>query len=222
MVPPCNARSAKSAHTSVAAAPLRFYPGTGGEDSKFRPVPEPRSFDLSERHKAELVVDIENRHHLTWAAQQAASYVLAENDWSASIESQGVMEAVWLVATTYQHADGAAPATTLTTAEGSSRATAVHSLLGVHWADVPYDDSDAKLRAHLRKLNDAYDRGERDRATLVSLRCERIPALILVRFRSHAESATGFPTALKSPRRASARRSAEAVGRGTGKSIACR
>lgn len=178
--------------------PFAVDPGTGGEDSKFRPVPEPRSFDPDERHKAELSVDIENRHHLTWAAQQAATFVLAENDWRPSIESQGVMEAVWLVATTYQHADGSAPATTLTTVEGSSRDTAVHSILGVHSADVPYDDSDSKLRAHIRKLNEAYERGERDRETLVSLRCERIPALILVGFRPHAEGVTGFPTAIKS------------------------
>lgn len=178
--------------------PFAIDPGTGGEDSKFRPVPEPRSLDPAQRHKAELAVDIENRHHLTWASQQAASFVLAENDWRASIESQGVMEAVWLVATTYQHADGSAAATTLTTVEGSSRDTAVHSILGVHSADVPYDDSDAKLRAHIRKLNDAHERGERDRETLVSLRCERIPALILVGFRPHEGGMTGFPTAVKS------------------------
>lgn len=178
--------------------PFAIDPGTGGEDSKFRPVPEPHSLDPNERHKAELAVDIENRHHLTWAAQQAATFVLAENDWRASIESQGVMEAVWLVATTYQHADGSASATTLTTVEGSSRGTAVHSILGVHSADVPYDDSDSKLRAHIRKLNEAYERGERDRETLVSLRCERVPALILVGFRPHVEGATGFPTAVKS------------------------
>ena len=92
--------------------PFAIDPGTGGEDSKFRPVPEPRSLDSDQPHKAELAVDIESRHHLTWAAQQAARYVLAENDWRKSIASQGVMEAVWLVATTYQHADGSAPATT--------------------------------------------------------------------------------------------------------------
>lgn len=178
--------------------PFAVDPGTGGEESKFRPVPEPRSLNPEDRQKAELAVEIESRHHLTWAAQQAASFVLAENDWRQSIESQGVMEAVWLVATTYLHADGSAPATTLTTVEGSSRDTAVHSLLGIHSADVPYDDGDAKLRGHIRKLNDAYEKGERDRATLVALRCERIPALILVGFRPHREGATGFPTAVKS------------------------
>lgn len=178
--------------------PFAVDPGTGGEESKFRPVPEPRPLNAEDRQKAEMAVDIESRHHLTWAAQQAASFVLAENDWRQSIESQGVMEAVWLVATTYLHADESAPATTLTTVEGSSRDTAVHNLLGIHSADVPYDDGDAKLRAHIRKLNDAYDKGERDRDTLVALRCERIPALILVGFRPHAEGTTGFPTAVKS------------------------
>src|SRR4029077_1106880 len=118
-------------------------PGTGGEDSKFRPVQEPRSLNSDQPYNAELAVDIESRHQLTWAAQQAAGYVLAENDWRASIASQGVMEAVWLVATTYQHADGSASATTLTSAEGSSRCTAVHDLLDIRSADVPYDDNEA-------------------------------------------------------------------------------
>ncbi|WOJ88420.1 hypothetical protein RZS28_11315 [Methylocapsa polymorpha] len=178
--------------------PFAIDPGTGGEDSKFRPVPEPRVLDQTQPQKAELVVDIESRHHLTWAAQQAAAFVLAENDWRTSIESQGVMEAVWLVATTYQHSDGSAPATTLTTVEGSSRDTAVHSLLGIHSADVPYDDNDARFRAHIRKLNEAFDRGERNKETVVALRCERIPALILLGFRPHASGSTGFPTAVKS------------------------
>ena len=73
---------------------------------------------------AELVVDIENREHLDWASQQAASFILADNDWRESIASQGVMEAIWLVATTYQPADESASVTALTSAEGSSRTTA--------------------------------------------------------------------------------------------------
>jgi hypothetical protein len=177
--------------------PFAIEPGTGGEDSKFRPIPEPRSLDGGEPHKAELVVDIESRHHLTWAAQQAASYVLAENDWRTSIASQGVMEAVWLVATTYQHADESASATTLTSAEGSSRCTAVHNLLDIRSADIPYDDNEARLRAHIKKLNEVFERGA-DTNGLVALRCERVPALILVGFRPYASGNTGFPTAVKS------------------------
>lgn len=180
--------------------PFAIDPGSGGEDSKFRPVPEPRPLDDGEPHKAELAVDIENRHHLTWAAQQAARYVLAENDWRKSIASQGVMEAVWLVATTYHHGDGSASVTTLTTAEGSSRSTAVHALLDVHSYDVPYDEDESGFRKQIRNLNEAYDLGthESDMKMAVALRCERMPALILVGFRPHVSGNTGFPTAVKS------------------------
>jgi hypothetical protein len=177
--------------------PFAIDPGSGGEDSKFRPVPEPRPLDRDMPQTAELAVDIESRHHLTWAAQQAASYVLAENDWRASIASQGVMEAVWLVATTYLHADDSASATTLTTVEGSSRGTAVHYLLDIRSADVPYDENEAKLRAHIRKLNEEFERGPNN-STVVALRCERVPALILVGFRAHDSGNTAFSTAVKS------------------------
>lgn len=177
--------------------PFAVEPGSGGEDAKFRPVPEPKSPDGVSPEVAELVVDIESRHHFTWGTQQAAKYVIAENDWRDSIASQGVMEAVWLAATTYRHVDGSASVTTLTTVEGSSRVTAVHDLLSISSADVPYEDNDAKLRAHLRKVNEAQNRGPTaNEAT--ALRCEMIPALIIVGFKKHPVATTSFPTAVKS------------------------
>lgn len=177
--------------------PFAVEPGTGDEAAKFRPVPEPRTPDGVPSTIAELVVDIENRHHLIWAAQQAARFVLNENDWSQSISSQGVMEAVWLVPTTYRHVDGAAPMTTLTTVEGSSRTTAVHSLLSITSSDIPYEENDTKLRNYYRKLNESLT-GTPSIEEAIALRCERIPALILVGFRPHATGTTGFPTAVKS------------------------
>ena len=177
--------------------PFAVDPGSGGEDAKFRPVPEPRSPNEATPQAAELLVEIESRHHLNWAAQHAASYVLAENDWRESIRSQGVMEAVWLVATTYQAQDGTEPVTALTTAEGSSRVTAVHKELGVRSSDVPYETNETGLRWHYKKLNQAFESGP-SAADLVALRCERIPALILVGFRPHASGKTAFPTAVKS------------------------
>jgi hypothetical protein len=178
--------------------PFAIEPGTGGENTKFRPVPEPRARDSANPDAAVLSVDIESRHHLTWACQQAATFILAENDWRASIASQGVMEAVWLVVTRLEHADGSASASVLVTAEGSSRMTGDHELLGIRSADVPYDDNEAKLRANIRKLNEALDRAP-TAEQLVALRCERVPALILVGFKRHpATGSAGFPTAVKS------------------------
>lgn len=177
--------------------PFAVEPGTGGDDSKFRPVPEPRTRSGAKVQIAELVVDVESRDHLTWASQQASDYVRAKNDWSDSIASQGVMEAVWLVATTYEHRDDSASVTTMVSAEGSSRITGVHQLLGVRSADVPYDENESKLRSHIKKLNEAYDRGPTP-PEMTTIRCEQIPALILVGFRQRQSGDTTFPTAVRS------------------------
>lgn len=177
--------------------PFAVDPGTGGEDSKFRPIPEPKGRNANNPQEAELGVDIESRHQLTWASQQAATYVLADNDWRGSIASQGVMEAVWLVATTYNHADGTDAVTTLTTVEGSSRVTAVHYLLKIRSADIPYDEQEAKLRSVYRTLNSRLEVGPSGEDQ-IALRCERVPALILVGFRKHPSGNTGFATAVKS------------------------
>lgn len=177
--------------------PFAVDPGTGGEESKFRPIPEPKPRNPEKPDEAELCVEIESRHHLTWASEQAAKYVLLANDWRSSIASQGVMEAVWLASTTYVHGDGFDSVTTLTTVEGSSRVTADHHLLKVRSADVPYEEHETKVRAIYRKLNERLEVGPNGEEQ-VALRCERIPALILVGFRRHPSGNTGFPTAVKS------------------------
>lgn len=177
--------------------PFAIDPGTGGEDSKFRPIPEPRALDRANPERAELEVEIESRHQLNWASQHAAAYVLSENNWTTSIASQGVMEAVWLVPTTYRPTDNSEPATALTTAEGSSRITAVHKLLEVRSADVPFEVNEAAFRAHIRKLNTNWQSGA-SAQDLIALRCEQIPALVLVGFTRYPSSSTEFPTAVKS------------------------
>jgi hypothetical protein len=107
------------------------------------------------------------------------------------------MEAVWLVSTSYRALDGTEAVTALTTAEGSSRITAVHSLLGIRSSDIPYETNESALRARIRKLNANTETGL-DNPDLIALRCEQIPALILVGFTPHASSSTVFSTAVKS------------------------
>lgn len=177
--------------------PFAVDPGSHGEDSKFRPLPEPRVSDPNNPRLAELAVQIESREHLEWASRQAAAYVMEENDWQESIESQGVMEAVWLVAITYATADRLVAGTALTTVEGSSRMTAEHRILEVRSADIPFDTNDTSFRAHLKRLNQRLEYGA-EPTDLLQLRCERVPALILVSFVPHAASKTVFSTAIKS------------------------
>ena len=171
-------------HATHASAPrgehpFAIDPGTGADDSRFRPVPEPRSPKGVGPTIAQLAVEIESREHLTWASQQAANYVLADNDWRGSIASQGVMEPVWLVVTTYEHLDGASPITALVSAEGSSRITANHDLLSIRSADIPLRRQRRhKLRA-VPFANSTMPWTVRpNREESIALRCERIPALI--------------------------------------------
>jgi hypothetical protein len=178
--------------------PFAVEPGTAGEDSRFRPVPEPLSPQDKSDTSPELVVEIDNRLHLEWAADQAADYVLGENDWRDSIKAQGVMESVWLAATTFVHSDGSAPVTVPISVEGSSRTTAVHNILEMRSSDVPYEDPDTKLRAHYKRLNEAFESRTETPEQGIMLRCERMPALLLVGFEKNGTSAAGFPTAVKS------------------------
>jgi hypothetical protein len=169
------------------------------ETARFRPIPDPETADAS---RPELVLQLQNQEHLAWAAKQARDYVIDQNDWRESIRHQGVMTEVWLTAMTFEHGDGTPSATVPVTAEGSSRVTGVHDILGVRSADVPYARDERKFRAHIRKLNDALGAvggpDQLDPDTAIRLRCEKIPALLLVGFEPHGGITSDFVVAVKS------------------------
>ncbi|KOV28637.1 hypothetical protein ABZY83_27445 [Streptomyces virginiae] len=170
-----------------------------GEATRFRPLAE--SIAAPDR-RPELLQKLANQEHLAWAAQQAKAYVLDHNDWRDSIRNQGVMTEVWLAATTFQHDDDTPDVTVPVTAEGSSRVTSVHDLLGLRSADVPYIQDVAKLRSHIRRLNEAISAAEDptqvDPDLAVMLRCEKLPALLLVGFEPNNGTSADFGVAVKS------------------------
>lgn len=169
------------------------------ESTRLRPLAEPRAAGDG---RAELIQEIQDQEHLAWAAQQARDYVISNNDWRDSIKNQGVMTEVWLTATTFEHTDGSPGVTIPVTAEGSSRVTCVHDLLGLRSADVPYDRDERKFRAHIRKLNEEIDAADApdqvEPHVAIMARCEKIPALMLVGFESHGGIAADFGVAVKS------------------------
>jgi hypothetical protein len=184
--------------------PFAVDPGTGDASRRYAPVPDPRSADSP--GAPELLVNIENSDHLAFAHSQAADCIRKKNDWEPSIRSQGVMEPIWLAATTYRHADGSPDAIALTTVDGSSRLTAVHSILRdksadflkFKSADVPYrGDDDAKFRADLRRMTDWIEKGVPDESQSAVLRNIVVPAFIIVGFESVRPSTT-FHTAVRS------------------------
>ncbi|MFF3722038.1 hypothetical protein ACFYYM_06625 [Streptomyces erythrochromogenes] len=170
-----------------------------GEATRFRPLAESIA---APGRRPELLQKLANQEHLAWAAQQAKAYVLDHNDWRDSIRNQGVMTEVWIAATTFQHGDGTPEVTAPVTAEGSSRVTSVHDLLGLRSADVPYIQDVAKLRSHIRKLNEAISAAEDplqvDPDLAVMLRCEKMPALLLVGFEPNNGTSADFGVAVKS------------------------
>jgi hypothetical protein len=106
------------------------------------------------------------------------------------------MTEVWLTAVTFTHADDSADVTVPVTSEGSSRVTAVHDLVGVRSADVPYEKDDRAFRNRIRVLNAAV--ADPTLEQQIALRCEAIPALVVVGFEPHAQSDADFATGVKS------------------------
>lgn len=173
--------------------PVAVPPGST-EDSRFRPIPEP---DPAPDGRPELHLQIASREHLSWASAIAKKYILRANDWRQSIRNQGVMTEVWLSAVTLVHEDGTLPMTVPVTSEGSSRVIACHDILDIRSADVAYSRDDRALRSIIRSLNDAYANGP-SLEQAEALRCETIPALLLVGFEPNPGSAASFATAVRS------------------------
>jgi hypothetical protein len=178
--------------------------GSADHSRRYPPVPDPRSAEPP--GAPELLVTIQSPDHLADAQSIAADYIRKHNDWEPSIGDQGVMEPIWLAATTYRHVDGSPDAIALTTVDGSSRLTAVHKILRDTPADflkfrsanVPYrGDDDAKFRADLRRMCDwILSEGLNDSKSAV-LRNVVGPAFIIVGYESDRPT-TSFNTAVKS------------------------
>jgi hypothetical protein len=183
--------------------PARRHPASDlvgrDESTRFRPLPEAETV---QGQRPQLLQRLENQEHLAWAANQAREYILDHNDWRESIRQQGVMTEVWVAATTFEHADGTAPVTVPVTAEGSSRMTAVHDILSLRSADVVYARDERKLRGHIRKVNEiiatAGHPDQVDAPTAAMIRCEKVPALLLVGFEAHGGFDADFGVAVKS------------------------
>jgi hypothetical protein len=183
--------------------PARRHPASNlvgnDERTRFAPLPEPLA---DPDGKPELIQRVQSQEHLAWAALQARDYVVSNNDWRESIRNQGVMTEVWVAPTTFVHEDGTPNVTAPVTAEGSSRTTCVHELLDVRSADVPYGAEERRLRSHVRKLNEELEAAgspaEVDPDVAVKLRCETMPALLLVGFEPHDDTVADYGVAVKS------------------------
>ncbi len=181
---------------SARRHPFAVEPGTD-EESRFAPVGDPASKGVTPH----LEVEVESAEHMAWASALAARAVLDANDWRYSIRNQGVLTEVWLVPTRYIHTQE--PDTpdlwALTTAEGSSRTTGTHDILGVgNSVDaVVAAKSDTLMRGRIKDLNTALEQGPAVKQS-EALRCETMPGLILVSYRPLPGGPDRFSSAVKS------------------------
>jgi hypothetical protein len=175
--------------------PVAVEPGTD-EESRFAPVDDPTSTGITPH----LEVTVESVEHMTWASGLAARAVLNANDWRYSIRNQGVLTEVWLVANRYIHtAEDIPDLWAVTTAEGSSRTTAAHDILGVGNSVymVVKAEADTFMRSRIKDLNTALEQGPTVKQS-EALRCETMPALILVGYRPLPGGPDRFSSAVKS------------------------
>lgn len=175
---PANMRTAQN-----QIHPFAVAPGTGAENSRFAPIRPPAS-DPSGR--PELIAEVDSRVHLEWGYGRAAEFVLAHNNWTDSIAAQGVMEAVWVTAVRYRHADDGSQLVVPQSSEGSSRVTATHhnmaKALPFDSAAAIYDLKDPTLRSWISQINDRIDLSTLSQEWETAARAFIIPALFIVGF----------------------------------------
>ncbi|MEV7624243.1 hypothetical protein [Actinoplanes sp. NPDC089786] len=140
--------------TNHRAFAERIYPASGSA-GELGPLRGPLSADGA---TSTLRTEARDVSHVLAEAERARTFILSDNKLAASIAERGIMMPVDVVYNEIHHADGEPPACLLATAEGSSRVTNAHQVLGIADAktamyDLPADGD--RLRRYINSvLND--------------------------------------------------------------------
>ncbi|MEU4681558.1 hypothetical protein [Streptomyces xinghaiensis] len=136
---------------------------------------------------AELTLDARNREAVVASLNNSATFLKDNNNYDESVKAHGVLRELLVVPVKFEHQDGSRPQWILAAADGSSRASAAHRVLGVKPANVVYgyNDDDHEFRTLLGRVAGAAAMplealSERQRQELRAL---VIPAKIVVGYR---------------------------------------
>ncbi|MGN9778579.1 hypothetical protein ACTMS0_22835 [Micromonospora sp. H33] len=113
--------------TNHRAFAERVYPASGSAGAR-GPLRGPVS---DEGVTSTLRTEARDVSHVLAEAERARTFILGENKLAASIAERGIMMPVDVVYNEIHHEDGQPPACLLATAEGSSRVTNAHQVLGI-------------------------------------------------------------------------------------------
>jgi hypothetical protein len=154
-------------------------------------------------HSCQLVLSTRGPNELSERLRSSESWLSRHNPLSGDVALEGVLQPVTLVGMRVDHENGAPAEYLLTAADGSSRTTATHKILGLDAADLVYriGKSDRLFRQQISALlrllreKDWTDLADEDRRRIRAL---TMPARIVVGFRKEDQRGVDFDTAVRS------------------------
>lgn len=138
----------------------RIYPAAGANGGR-APLHGPMSADGI---CSTLVIDGHDPEHVIGEADRTRTFVLNDNKLAQSIRERGIVMPVDVVYTEIRHENGEPPARVLATAEGSSRISNAHEVLGLSQARELLYDMPGDIDLYRRQVNNYLVQDPRDAA----------------------------------------------------------
>ena len=151
----------------------------------------------------ELVLDVSDPNQLSESLRSSEAWLQRRNPLANDVGVEGVLQPVTVVGMRIDHRNGTPSAHLLTAADGSSRTSATHKILGADPADLVYGtgSSDRQLRQQigmiLRPLHECGWTGLTDEGRR-RIRAVTMPARIIVGYRQEPGRGVGFDAAVRS------------------------
>lgn len=120
----------------------RRYPLAATDGNSFL-IGEPQQ---TPGHLAELSFWVPTRQYMIDRLRDAEEWLRRHNPLTADIAAEGILQPVTLVASNVLHRDHSTPMTMLAAADGSSRISAAHAILGVDVAKIAYTSDGRWIR----------------------------------------------------------------------------
>lgn len=171
----------------------------GGAAVNLRVLPEPTS---GPDGLAELEILVDTPHTLATRLEDAQVRLAKENPLGEDVAVDGVLQPLTVVPMTVRHRDGHGPAPLLIAADGSSRISAVHDILGYAPSKVAYEwGRDRRLfRREVNRWNGLVQKqGWENLSELEQQRVRvlTVPARVVIGFRPNQRTHLPFHTAVR-------------------------
>ncbi|MDP9164581.1 MAG: hypothetical protein M3O32_00670 [Actinomycetota bacterium] len=156
----------------------------------------------STEEAAGLVLSVNSRAQLVTRLRDSENWLSHANPLDDDIGGEGVLQPLTLVAMRVDHADGTPSTAMLAAADGSSRCSAAHRLLGTDPADIPYalTDNDRAFRQAIGQvLRSAADDGwdELSNEEQRAFRVVSLPARVIVGYERAPGRSGAFDSAVR-------------------------